>query len=734
MSTWSRRRAACPEAAHLSPRDRSAASAGRRTARASSSSRAATANSAVSRSSSRCRSTAAFRPRCRCRWATKARISPDGTRLAYVPLPRAFQAWKRYRGGMTTPIWIADLADSAIEKIPRDELERLQPDVGRRPGLLPLRPQRPDHALRLRHGDEEGRAADPEQRPRHQVGLGRPGRDRLRAVRHAPSLRSEVGQDAQDSNVTINGDLLAVRPKFEKVAPRIINASISPTGARAVFEARGEILTVPAEKGDVRNLTNTPGVAERDPAWSPDGKWIAYFSDESGEYALHLRDQTGRGEVKKINLGSRRRSSTRRSGRRTARRSPTPTSGSILWYVDIDEGHAGEGRRARSAAFGFSPSWSPDSRWIAYIKPIQVLVSRSLPLLARRGKSHQVTDGMSDARTRRSTGTASTCTSPRAPTSDPRSSASTCRAIRTGLRAASTSACCARTCLRRSRPRATKRRSQAEKPAEKPAEKKPEARLAKEPHERVPKSIDFEHIGQRILALPIPARNYVALDSRQGKHAFHRGTFAAPDPGPPALTFTSSTSRSASSKGARRRRRLRALGQRREDALSARARTGSSPRPRSRSSRAKARSRPTRWKSTSIRGPSGSRCTARPGASSATSSTTRTITARLEGDREEVRAVPRIACASRRPELPVPGDARRALGRPPVRSGRRRARTRSACAGGLLGADYKIENGRYRFAKIYNGENWNPQLRAPLTQPGVNVRKASTCWPSTAAI
>ena len=73
---------------------------------------------------------------------------------------------------------------------------------------------------------------------------------------------------------------------------------------RAVFEARGEILSVPAEKGDFRNLTNTPGIAERDPAWSPDGKWIAYFSDESGEYALHLRDQSGLGDVKKINLGN----------------------------------------------------------------------------------------------------------------------------------------------------------------------------------------------------------------------------------------------------------------------------------------------------------------------------------------------------------------------------------------------------------------------------------------------
>src|SRR5207253_2110855 len=100
------------------------------------------------------------------------------------------------------------------------------------------------------------------------------------------------------------GDLPQVRPRYERLAQRIANVAISPTGARALFEARGEILSVPAEKGNARDLTNTSGVAERSPAWSPDGKWIAYFSDESGEYALHLRDQTGMGEVRKISLGN----------------------------------------------------------------------------------------------------------------------------------------------------------------------------------------------------------------------------------------------------------------------------------------------------------------------------------------------------------------------------------------------------------------------------------------------
>ena len=79
----------------------------------------------------------------------------------------------------------------------------------------------------------------------------------------------------------------------------MLGVALSPSGARAVFEAHGEVLTAPAEKGDIRNLTNTPGTMERDPSWSPDGKWVAYFSDESGEYQLLLKNPDGMGEAQK---------------------------------------------------------------------------------------------------------------------------------------------------------------------------------------------------------------------------------------------------------------------------------------------------------------------------------------------------------------------------------------------------------------------------------------------------
>src|SRR4029077_19364666 len=111
-----------------------------------------------------------------------------------------------------------------------------------------------------------------------------------------------VDKTSTKIKIGIATDLGEARARFAKGAKYIRGSAVSPSGARAAFEFRGEIVTVPAEKGDPRNLTNTPGVHERDPAWSPDGKTIAYFSDASGEYELHLAPQNGKGEVKKIKV------------------------------------------------------------------------------------------------------------------------------------------------------------------------------------------------------------------------------------------------------------------------------------------------------------------------------------------------------------------------------------------------------------------------------------------------
>src|SRR6185436_2843117 len=229
--------------------------------------------------------------------------SADGSQLAYVPTIKWQEAWKQYKGGQTTPIWIAKLSDSSIEKLPRENSNDSNPMwvgdkiyfLSDRSGSVSLfaydtNSKKITQLVRNDALDIKSASAGPGGIVYEQFGS-----------LHLYDLAS--GKERK-LNITVSGDLTGVRPRYVKVARTIASAALSPTGARAVFQARGEIITVPAEKGDARNLTNTSGAAERYPAWSPDGKFIAYFSDESGEYALHLRDQTGMGEVKKINLGN----------------------------------------------------------------------------------------------------------------------------------------------------------------------------------------------------------------------------------------------------------------------------------------------------------------------------------------------------------------------------------------------------------------------------------------------
>ena len=203
----------------------------------------------------------------------QASFSPDGQSLAYQPVTKWEPAWKRYVGGQTTPIWIVNLKTLDLVKVPARQLQRLQPRLGRQLGLLPLRPQRPGLALPLRHRVQSKSA---------QV-VPNNGYD-LKSVQAGPGglVYEQFGSihlvdTATNADTTvsiqIHGELPNLEPHLAAVAPdEIQNADLSPTGARAVFEAHGEIFTVPAEKGDTRNLTNTPGVAERNPSWSPDGK------------------------------------------------------------------------------------------------------------------------------------------------------------------------------------------------------------------------------------------------------------------------------------------------------------------------------------------------------------------------------------------------------------------------------------------------------------------------------
>jgi Periplasmic component of the Tol biopolymer transport system len=157
---------------------------------------------------------------------------------------------------------------------------------------------------------------------------------------------------------------------------------------------------VPAEKGNARNLTNTPGVAERDPAWSPDGRWVAYFSDESGEYALHLRDQNGMGEVKKVSLGNPSSYFYSPKFSPDSKKVVFTDKRLNVWYLDVDKGTLTkvDTNTYENPFSVLDPSWSPDSKWIVYTRQLQNHLCAVFLYSMETGKATQVTDGLSDAR------------------------------------------------------------------------------------------------------------------------------------------------------------------------------------------------------------------------------------------------------------------------------------------------------------------------------------------------
>jgi tricorn protease len=325
--------------------------------------------------------------------------SPDGSHIAYQPVFHWEAAWKRYYGGQTLKIWIANLTDSSVVPIPRENSNDFNPMwVGNKVYFLSDR----NGPVSLWSYDITS----------HQVAevISNKGLDFKSASATEDALVYEqfgalhlvdlkTGQ-SKPLKVNVAADLAEVRPHFQKIkSDNIDNAAISPTGQRAVFQAHGEILTVPAEKGDIRNLTNTVSVAERDPAWSPDGKSIAYFSDESGEYALHIRDQNGLGTVTKIDLGKPPSFFYSPVWSPDSKKIALTDKRLNLWFVDLEKKTPirVDTDLYDSPGFDMRPRWSPDSDWIVYDKQLHNHLHAIFVYSVSKAKSTEITDGLSDA-------------------------------------------------------------------------------------------------------------------------------------------------------------------------------------------------------------------------------------------------------------------------------------------------------------------------------------------------
>ncbi|HXM36922.1 MAG TPA: hypothetical protein VN920_17125, partial [Pyrinomonadaceae bacterium] len=302
--------------------------------------------------------------------AFEATYSPDGARLAYNPIAPAFNQWKHYRGGLNSTIWLYNFGDNGTEKLPQPESRANDVDPMWLGDTIYFRSDR-NGEFNLFSYNLKSKAIKQLTDHKDFPVLSASAGDGKIIYEQAGYLHTFDPKSGRSTKVTIGvaADLVETRPRFVKGARYIRNASLSPTAARAAFEFRGEIVTVPAEKGDMRNLTNTTAVHERWPAWSPDGKSIAYISDESGEYELHIRSQDGKGDVRKIKVSGAGFYADPVWSPDSQRISYTDNSWSIYW-LDLKTGVS----KKIGSEYLYGPTrvrtiyhaWSPDSKWIAY--------------------------------------------------------------------------------------------------------------------------------------------------------------------------------------------------------------------------------------------------------------------------------------------------------------------------------------------------------------------------------
>ena len=643
-------------------------------------------------------------------------LAPEARRIAYEPVPPAFTWWKRYRGGRMSKIWIGSLADSSVEEIPRTKSNDFN--------AMWVRDK--VYFLSDREGPFTLFSYDTKSKKVQKL-VENSGFD----VKSASAAEDAVAYEqfggiylydlksgkSQHVPITVSGDLQELRPRLQKLT-RMEAGSVSPTGVRAVFEARGEIFTVPMDKGDARNLTRTPGAAERDPAWSPDGRWISYFSDESGEYELVLREQMGNGETKRFRLGETTGFYSHAVWSPDSKRIAFADNALHVAYLDLATGkvtqvdtdrYAGP-RRVQAA------SWSPDSQWLVYTKQEKSSLRRVYVYSVAEAKATAITDGLSDAFS---------------PAFDRDGKhlyflASTNTGLQVGWRDMSSydrpvTAAAYVAVLRKDLPSPLAPESDEEKVVE---DKKADApKPDPKKNTAVEVKIDFAGIQQRILTLPVPMRNYSALlPAKPGVLFLMQASGGEPD-----APRAGGTLHKFDLKTRKTDRVLDAVGGAEVSANGEKlllAQTGN------------------RWSIVSANAPP------RPGEGSLKFDSVETwVEPRVEWTqmfREawriqrdffyepnlhgvdvkamEKRYEPFLANVGSR------GDLNYLLGEMMGEftaghlyiSGGQKPEVKSV-PGGLLGCDFNIENGRYRFAKVYDGENWNPEARAPLTQPGVNV-------------
>jgi tricorn protease len=322
-----------------------------------------------------------------------ASLSPDGKKLAYCPVDREFRTWKRTRGGRAQDVWIYDLVANKSTRITTDpgtdnfpmwheDTIYFTSDRDHTLNIFAVDPGARNIRKISSHGEYD--VLWPSQGPSAIVYMNG-------GYLHRLDLATEKSARIP---ISISGDLPGQVPYFKDVSGNIGSADISPSGVRAVFGARGDLFTVPAKHGQTRNLTNTQGTRERSPSWSPDGKWIAYYSDATGEYELYIKAQDGSGEARQL---------TRKSRIWQFDSVWSPDSKMIAYgsrdrklrVVDIGSGKMTEVDKGYLEDIS-TYRWSPDSQWIVYEKSHPSELPGIGLYSMKSGKARMLGDGLTN--------------------------------------------------------------------------------------------------------------------------------------------------------------------------------------------------------------------------------------------------------------------------------------------------------------------------------------------------
>lgn len=319
-------------------------------------------------------------------------FSPDDKKLAYNRIFREFRTWKRYRGGMADDIWIYDFATKEIENITDNAAQDIIPmwsgskiffvsdrDKNKRMNLFVY-----DLDSKLTRKITSFTDFD--------IKFPSLGKKAIVFENGGHIYRLDVESEEYEKVVIhIREDLSGGRSGIVSVDKNVTNYEIAPDGKRALFGARGDVFTVPAKHGATRNLTKSSGIHERNSKWSPNGKWIAYISDASGEDEIHIVAQDGSSPARQI---------TRNAETYKYRIEWSPDSRKILWadkrlrlrFVSVKNGKITEVDKSDAWEFR-NYSWSPDSRWIVYAKSEVEMMGKIYLYSLRDKKSHELTDG-----------------------------------------------------------------------------------------------------------------------------------------------------------------------------------------------------------------------------------------------------------------------------------------------------------------------------------------------------